>query len=128
MNVKNINQYQSFGAQIVLKGRYKKNIAGGVKIMLSDPVFPKSVHGKWHAESLMTKVGVFKYLRLVSTGESDSIALSKYKSNLKIPRSGLVTVEEFNAYAKGIPVISARKALKAMNKNKFDFDNLIIKE
>lgn len=126
MDIQKIGSTQTFGNKIIVKGSRKQVAQTFALIALSDKIWPKHIGDDWNIWSLNTKGRLFKRLKLIVTGKEDEAELKKYQSTLKIPRSGLVSNEEFNEFAQNIQILNASKVLKAIKLKKFDFAELKI--
>lgn len=128
MRISEVKSNNTFGQKIVVQGSSKQIAKAFALIALSEPVWPKTIHEEWNVWSMVTKNGLLSKLKLIAIGKEDEKALKEYESTLKIPRSGLVTNEEFATFAKDTPVIKAGKLFKAIRQKKFDFVNLKVIE
>lgn len=132
MKIQPTNQYnysnkQNFGSKIVIEGPKRKVLSVFSAIVLSEQVSPLKTRGKWVFETLTTK-NLFVWKKLVATGEQDAEALKKFRASARLLKSGYATKPTFDQATEGLPVLSAKKVLKAIKNKKFDFSTLTIQE
>lgn len=126
MQINKTNQNPNFTAKLVIKGYSKKVGRAFSKIVTSEEIFPKNYHEKWYQKALTFNNFPFGEKKLLAVGEPDYKELKQIDYTIEKLEDGSVSKENFDKHSQNVQVLSARKVLRAIKNNKFDFKTLTI--